>query len=262
MNTKARCNPGAARAVFVTLFFCAALAPGQGFCSAATTASASALAAVDPPPPPNPANPASQGAAPSPTPSAAAPGDAAATAPAAPGGAADLNFDLFDEGKKDTGPSAAELARRQSIERLAKIRRPMLTTHQALGFATLAALTATVVIGHLNYYDKYQSGDYSGRYSLAHEGLGISTSILFGATGLLAVFAPNPYPKPIRLDTALIHKISMILATAGMVTQVILGPVTASRVGRLDQGSLALAHVVTGYATWAFMATGTIVYFF
>ena len=101
---------------------------------------------------------------------------------------------------------------------------------------------------------------FGGR--LAHEGLGISTSILFGATGLLAVFAPNPYPKPIRLDTALIHKISMILATAGMVTQVILGPVTASRAGRLDQGNLALGHLITGYATWAFMATGTIVYFF
>lgn len=246
--------------MFVTLFFCAVLAPGSAYCAAATAAPAVAPAAADPPA--GAAKPAAAGAAPA-AGEAPAASDAAGAAPAAAGGTAtDLNFDLFDEGKKDTGPSAAELARRQSIERLAKIRRPMLTTHQALGFATLAALTATVVIGHLNYYDKYQSGDYSGRYSLAHEGLGISTSILFGATGLLAVFAPNPYPKPIRLDTALIHKISMILATAGMVTQVILGPVTASRVGRLDQPSLALAHVVTGYATWAFMATGTFVYFF
>ncbi len=143
-----------------------------------------------------------------------------------------------------------------------KIRRPLLLAHQAIGFVTLAALAATVVIGHLNYYDKYQSGDFSGRYEKAHLGLGIGTSITFGTTGLLAVLAPNPYPKPIRLDTALIHKISMIMATAGMVTQVILGPITANRVGRLDQANLALGHVITGYATWAFMATGTIAYFF
>lgn len=257
MNTPARCNSRAARAVLVTLFFCAALVPGQAFCLETAAASASALAAADPPP---------GAAAPAPSPAPAAPAGAAPAGPApaaSGGGATDLSFDLFDEGKKaDAGPSPAEIARREAIERQAKIRRPMLQAHQAFGFATLAALTATVIIGHLNYYDKYQSGDFSGRYSLAHEGLGIGTSILFGTTGLLAVFAPNPYPKPIRLDTALIHKISMILATAGMVTQVILGPVTANRVGRLDQGNLALAHVITGYATWAFMATGTIVYFF
>lgn len=220
-----------------------------------------AVPAADPPPGP-PGGPAVPGAPEPASATPATPGAPAAT-PAAPTGAADLNFDLLDEGKKpDAGPSPEELKRRAAIERGARIRRPILTAHQAIGFATLAALTATVIIGHLNYYDKYQSGDFSGRYSLAHEGLGIGTSILFGTTGLLAVFAPNPYPKPIRLDTALIHKISMILATAGMVTQVILGPVTANRVGRLDQGSLALAHVVTGYATWAFMATGTFVYFF
>lgn len=261
MNTYPRWHSLAARAVLVTLFFLLARTPGQSLRWGVAPACAGTPAAEPPgPPPAAPATPAAQAAPATPP---AAPDPAATPAPAAPAGAADLNFDLLDEGKKpDAGPTPEELKRRQAIERGARIRRPMLTAHQALGFATLAALTATVVIGHLNYYDKYQSGDFSGRYSLAHEGLGISTSILFGATGLLAVFAPNPYPKPIRLDTALIHKISMILATAGMVTQVILGPVTSNRVGRLDQGSLALAHVVTGYATWAFMATGTFVYFF
>lgn len=258
MNTHPRRHSFAARAVLITLFFLLPRTPGQVPRWEVAPACA-AVPAADPPPGP-PGTPTVPGAPEPATPAAPA---ATPAAPAAPAGAADLNFDLLDEGKKpDAGPTPEELKRRQAIERGARIRRPMLTAHQALGFATLAALTATVVIGHLNYYDKYQSGDFSGRYSLAHEGLGIGTSILFGATGLLAVFAPNPYPKPIRLDTALIHKISMILATAGMVTQVILGPVTSNRVGRLDQGSLALAHVVTGYATWAFMATGTFVYFF
>ena len=258
MNTHPSRHSLAAHAVLVTLFFLLPRTPGQAPRWEVARACAG-VPAADPPPGPPGAVPEPATATPA-TPAAPTP---AAPTPAAPAGAADLNFDLLDEGKKpDAGPSPEELKRRQAIERGARIRRPMLTAHQALGFATLAALTATLVIGHLNYYDKYQSGDFSGRYSLAHEGLGIGTSILFGTTGLLAVFAPNPYPKPIRLDTALIHKISMILATAGMVTQVILGPVTASRVGRLDQGSLALAHVVTGYATWAFMATGTFVYFF
>jgi hypothetical protein len=169
----------------------------------------------------------------------------------------------MDEGKPAAkGPSPAELARQRHIEHLVKLRRPMLLAHQAIGFITLAALTATVVIGQLNYYDKYMSGDFTGRYEQAHLGLGISTSILFGTTGLLAVTAPNPYPKPIRLDTALVHKVSMILATAGMLTQIILGPVTSNRVGRLDQPDLALGHLIAGYATWAFMATGTVAYFF
>ncbi len=198
-------------------------------------------------------------------PAAAAAAVAAAGSPtsATPSRGLDLDFDLLGTGTPAV-PSAvlAERQRQQRIAHLVRVRRPMLLFHQALGFVTLAALTATVVIGQLNYYDKYMSGDYSGRYEAAHLGLGISTTVLFGATGLLAVTAPNPYPKPLRLDTALVHKVSMALATAGMLTQIILGPLTAERVGRLDQPTLALAHLVAGYATWAFMATGTVAYFF
>lgn len=138
----------------------------------------------------------------------------------------------------------------------------MLTAHQAFGFATLAVLAATVIIGQLNYQDKYVSGDYTGRYEAAHLGLSISATGLFATTGLLAVFAPNPYPKPIRLDTALIHKVSMILATAAMATQIVLGPVTADRVGKLNQPALAAGHLAMGWASFAFMATGTIAYMF
>ena len=193
------------------------------------------------------------------TPSPAAASSQSAT-PAAAG--ADLNFDLLDDGAKPAGPTPEQLAASLRIEKLAKIRRPMLTTHQALGFSTLAVMTANLVIGHLNYYDQYQSGNFTGRFEKAHLGLSISTSVLFGTTGLLGVFAPNPYPKPIRFDTALVHKLSMIMATAGMVTQVIMGPVAVARQGRLNQANIALGHVITGYATWAFMAAGTLAYVF
>jgi len=179
---------------------------------------------------------------------------------AATGAPADLDFDFFPEQRVQ--PDPAQQQRAQRIASQARLRRSLLTVHQIAGFVTLASLTATVAIGHLNYHDRYVAGDFSDRYQGAHRGLAIVTTGLFGATGLVALAAPNPYPKKLRFDTALVHKLAMLMATAGMATQVILGAVTASRDGRLDQPGLALGHVVVGYATWAFMATGVVAYFF
>jgi len=178
-------------------------------------------------------------------------------AASAPG---DLNFDFFPEQRVQPDPAQQERARR--IASQGKLRRSLLTAHQIGGFVTLASLAATVIVGHLNYHDRYVSGDFSDRYQIAHRGLAIATTGLFTGTGLLALTAPNPYPKQLRLDTALVHKLAMLMATAGMATQVVLGAVVASRDGRLDQPGLALGHVVVGYATWAFMATGVVAYFF
>lgn len=177
-------------------------------------------------------------------------------------GSDDFNFDLMGEQPKSPQQIKEEQEKAAAIQRTGKIRRTLLTSHQIMGFVTLAALTATVVLGQLNHYDMYLSGDQTGRYRSAHLGLSIGTTSLFAGTGFMAVFAPNPYPKPVRFDTALLHKVSMILATAGMATQIILGPITADRAGRTDQARLALGHVITGYATWAFMTTGMIAYMF
>jgi hypothetical protein len=190
--------------------------------------------------------------------SAEPPGAAPAATGAAP--SADLNFDLMDAPSPPPDPMAQQKA--QLAAQQGRTRRRALVAHQAIGFVALAALTATVIIGHLNYNDLYVSGDYSGRYQTAHLGLSVSTTALFTTTGLLGVLAPNPYPKPLRFDTALVHKVAMILATAGMATQIVLGAVTARQVGHQDQANLALGHVVVGYATWAFMATGVVAYFF
>lgn len=187
--------------------------------------------------------------------------DPTKTAAPSPGGD-DFNFDLLGGPQKTPQQLKEEQEKAAAIERTGKIRRALLTSHQIMGFVTLAALTATVVVGQLNHYDMYLSGDQTGRYRPAHLGLSIGTTSLFAGTGFMAVFAPNPYPKPVRFDTALLHKISMILATAGMATQIILGPITADRAGRTDQARLALGHVITGYATWAFMTTGMIAYMF
>jgi hypothetical protein len=59
-----------------------------------------------------------------------------------------------------------------------------------------------------------------------------------------------------RLDTVMLHRISMGVATAGMVTQIILGIVTASKGGEVSQRDYALAHQIVGYTTFAATAVG------
>jgi hypothetical protein len=198
---------------------------------------------------------------PAPLTTPSAPAVPTTAAPAKTAAAGSLDFDLLGDASK-TSQTPAQLKLSLAIERKVQLRRKMLTAHQALGFSTLAVFAATLIIGQLNYQDKYVSGDYTGRYERSHLGLSIATTGLFATTGLLAVFAPNPYPKKYRLDSAMVHRVAMALASAGMVTQMILGPVVAARAGRLDQPGLALAHLVTGYSTFAFMAAGTLAYVF
>lgn len=42
----------------------------------------------------------------------------------------------------------------------------------------------------------------------------------------------------------------------------LIGPIAAAREGHLDQRNMALAHVISGYATFGFMAAGTLAYVF
>jgi hypothetical protein len=184
-----------------------------------------------------------------------------ATAPTTVPG--DMSFDLMPEKPKLTAAEEAERARHAlEIERKVRLRRKLLVTHQGFGFATLGLLAVTMVLGTLNYVDKYGGGNDDGTYYNLHTGFAITTSLSFAATGGLALFAPNPYPKPIKLDAALAHKVLMILATAGFVTQLVMGPIIAAREGHVDQKALALSHLVVGYATWGFMAGGTLAFVF
>src|SRR6185503_3128226 len=132
--------------------------------------------------------------------------------------------------------------------------RRLLLAHQAFGFITLGLLAATVVLGTLNYVDKFGGGDDNGRYYNLHLGFASAARATFATTGILALAAPNPYPKPIRLDPALLHKVSMAAAAACMAAELVLGPLSASRDGSLDQRSIALAHLTLGFASFGFMA--------
>lgn len=185
----------------------------------------------------------------------------APTPASAPSG--DLNFNLFEEKPKLTVAEEAAKARHEAdIARKVTLRRKLLVAHQGVGFATLGLLAATLVLGTLNYVDKYGGGNDSGDYYLAHTIFAGAATTSFAVTGILALAAPNPYPKPRRFDTAMLHKILMGLATAGFVASAILGPVVASREGHLDQRGFALAHLLVGYGTFAFMGAGTIAFVF
>ncbi len=217
--------------------------------------------AQQPQPTPTPATPA--GVAVPSTPAPASPTSPRAT-PAKPPTPNDMSFDLFGgEKKKSPLDEAREQQRLAKLERKVHLRRSLLQWHQALGFVTLVALAATDVIGTLSYYDKYTAaGTDTGAFTTYHEGLGIGTASLFGITGILALAAPNPYPKPLRLDAALVHKLSMLMATACFAAQIIMGPIMAVSDGKLYQKDMALAHLVLGYGAFAFMGAGTLAFVF
>ncbi|HYV66479.1 MAG TPA: hypothetical protein VE964_09585, partial [Myxococcales bacterium] len=115
---------------------------------------------------------------------------------------------------------------------------------------------AAVVLGQLNYLDKYAGGGDTGKWVTPHAIAAFTAAGVFTATGLLAVLAPSPLEKPARIDTATLHKIAMAVATAGIVAQVVLGPITASKEGQVSQRDYALAHQIIGYTTLAATYTG------
>ena len=165
------------------------------------------------------------------------------------------DFDLLPPEKKS---DPAALAKEAEVQRDLGRRRTMLQLHQVFGFATLASLGATVVLGQLNYADKYGGGGDSGRYITAHSAVAYGAAGIFAATGLLALLAPSPFDKPLRLDTATLHKTSMAVATAGMAAEIVLGIVAARKEGHLSQRDFALAHQIIGYTAAVSTAGGFI----
>lgn len=135
-------------------------------------------------------------------------------------------------------------------------RRRLLLAHQVLGILTFTALAATAVVGQLNFEDRFDGGGDTGRFRGVHLGLALATTVLFAATGVTALAAPNPYPKPVRFDAALVHKSAMAAAAACMVALLVLGPIAAAREGHVDQKDIATAHLVVGWAALGFMGIG------
>lgn len=164
-----------------------------------------------------------------------------------PSSASDLDFDLL--GKAEPPPVAPEDSR-------LKLRRSMLTIHQTAGMALLVSTASTLVLGQLNYSDRF-AGASTGKYEAAHAVLSYTTLGLFGSTGLIALLAPVPIEKQNQgFDRVTLHKVGMFSATAGMAAQAALGIYTVAREGYVNQKSFATAHLVVGYFTFAAMALG------
>jgi len=173
-----------------------------------------------------------------------------------------LDFNYF--GDQDSGqPRSAE--QDATLSERASRRRWMLTTHQTLGVATWALMVATVTVGQLNYNQIYGGGGGSTKYQAWHRDLVIGASSTFTAAAAFAIFAPTPYPKPLRFDTGLIHRLAAIGATAGMVTELILGFTTnrqANEGNAHSLGEMARAHQVIGYTTLGFLTVAGTVWLF
>jgi hypothetical protein len=135
----------------------------------------------------------------------------------------------------------------------------MLTLHQGLGIATWAAMTATVVVGQLDFDDRFRGGGDTGKYHGWHKGLAYGTATLFATTAALALLAPEPYAKKSRFDTATAHKASMAVAAVGLAAQVALGVWARSLEGELSERDVAAAHQAIGYATLGAMSFGALV---
>jgi hypothetical protein len=193
--------------------------------------------------------PAPQGPSPQASPPA---GQPEGRTPAAP----DQDFDLLAPRK-----APDEATRVKDVELMHDLgrRRTMLQLHQLGGYATMATMTAAVVLGQVNYLDKYGGGGDTGRWITPHAIAAFTAAGVFTATGLLALLAPSPLDKPARVDTVTLHRVAMAVAAAGLAAQVVLGPITASKEGQVSQRDFALAHQIIGYTTLVATYTGFLV---
>lgn len=168
---------------------------------------------------------------------------------AAPPPGDSMDFDLLGKPPKPPDTSAEDARMRR--------RHRLLQAHQRVGLAMGTLELATIVVGQLNYDDKFGAAN-TGRYVLPHKVLAYTTFVAFAVGGTLALLAPRPANKPDRgWDRVRVHKIGMALATAGMIAQAVVGIHTRQREGYLDQERYGKTHLAIGYATLA--ATGVAV---
>jgi hypothetical protein len=187
---------------------------------------------------------------------------------ASPSGGEDKSLDFnFFAGEGGSGSKDEAASNRDAAEVAAKAstRRWMLKVHQTLGLVTWALMAATVTVGQLNYNQLYGGGGGSRKWQGPHAALVASTSVTFVGTGAFAIFAPQPYRQPLKLDTGLVHRIAVAGAALGMVSQIVLGLATRRRA---DAGNpralktLAQTHQIIGYSTFGLLTVAATVWVF
>ncbi|WP_171414538.1 hypothetical protein [Corallococcus exercitus] len=145
-----------------------------------------------------------------------------------------------------------------NLQKDLETRRTMLKLHQGLGLAMAGGLTAATVLGQLQFNESFRGGGDNRTLLAWHRGVVIGTSVLFATVGTLGLLAPDPVERPFQWDTVTFHKIFMSLATAGMITQAILGILATHSYGEITEPKYATAHQVVGYATLGCVAAGIV----
>jgi hypothetical protein len=123
-----------------------------------------------------------------------------------------------------------------------KARRNMLAIHQIMGFVTLAALEATVVLGQLTY---------NGNESLGpiHGAMAWTAVSMYFTTASLAIFTPPPSIRRKEWNSVSTHKLLATVHFSGMVLTPFLGRMVAN-----NDRDLRTVHLVSGYVTTAAFA--------
>lgn len=171
-----------------------------------------------------------------------------------------------------------------------KERSDLIKIHKPLGIATWAAMTATVALGFIQYYNLYGfgadqasnpcvtgdavfgQGQCSGTPWLHLTG-GLLTTALYSATFAVSLGMPDPggeldegdseYAQNLRM-----HKLLRWVHFGGMIAQMALGLVVANNWFGLDRANnygalqaLSTVHLGTGLVTWGAMTWAGIIMF-
>jgi hypothetical protein len=135
---------------------------------------------------------------------------------------------------------------REQREKELSARRTMLGLHQIGGFATLAALVATVALGQLTYNGNESMGEL-------HGAMAMTAVTAYFTTATLAIFTPPPAIRRGEWNTVSTHKLLATVHFTGMMLTPVLGKMIA------DDRDVRTLHLVSGYTTTATFAAALLV---
>lgn len=137
-------------------------------------------------------------------------------------------------------------------------RRKMLRWHQGLSLTAFGLLTAQTVVGQL-YWNKLQGLGSTDRLRMAHKVLGFTSFATYALAAPLAIFAPDAAVDREGFDPMNIHRGLAFVHGAGMAIMPFFGLYIVAQKTKADTteqqiNTLRVAHLATGYVTWAAMA--------
>jgi hypothetical protein len=132
------------------------------------------------------------------------------------------------------------------------LRRTMLTVHQMGGFATFAAMVATVTLGQLLY---------NGNRDLLqmHNAMAWTTVAAYFSTASLSIFTPPPLVRRNEWSTVSAHKLLATIHFTAMCIEPFLGEMVKSDVKKTGHSDLAPYHLALGYTELATFGAAMVV---